>query len=157
MAGRPLLRRFSESMAKSNGEEYVMNAVMEGISLYKIADHLDTTRGLLYTWLHNEDGRWEAYQEARKVGAYAMVEDAHAIADSATNESVALARERVKVRLWQAERANREAFGQQKETNVNISVGDLHLQALQASPAEQIEDAEVIEVLPPAEDWEELI
>jgi hypothetical protein len=135
-------------MKEIDGEQVVFNAIMDGWSLSKVCDMLDESRGLIYMWLHKDEERWRAYQEARKVGAHAMVEEAQAIADGASNEDVALARERVKVRLWQAERANREDFGQQKDTNVNITVGDLHLEALRSMPAEQIEDAEVLEVLP---------
>jgi hypothetical protein len=84
--------------------------------------------------LHGEAECEQRLSRARARSSYSMADDALAIADEAKPEDAVVARLRVQSRQWTAERFNPGAFGQSKGVNVSISVGGLHLQALQALP-----------------------
>jgi AcrR family transcriptional regulator len=118
----------------AGGEEYVLEAVMGGTSTADVSRICDVSRGMLYEWLHKDETRWQRYQEAREIGAHAMADEALDIVDRATNDTITVDRERAKVRQWLAERANKKDFGKDRgDVNLNLSIGDLHLDALQAA------------------------
>ena len=128
------------------------------------------SRELLSRLLHTNYGP-EAdrrLNEARKQGAHAMVEEAREIVDNAPVQRDAInhAKMRADARTWLASRFNREAFGEQRNVQVSVSPGQLHLQALQhraareaearllhaAAPAQlatpsEVVDAEIVEVV----------
>jgi hypothetical protein len=147
MAGRPIYRASVKLVEQMGGEEFVLEAVMSGASTSSVARLCDISRGMLYEWLHKDAERWQRYQEAREIGAFALADEALEIADTATSETVAVDRERVRVRQWLAERANKQEFGKDAGVQVNLTVGDLHLTAVKSAPgrpaiAAPVEDAE---------------
>jgi hypothetical protein len=153
MAGRPIYRASVKRIEDMGGEEWVISETMAGITVGAICAATDVTRGMFYQWIHKGGDRWEKFQQARRLGAFALADQAQEIVDSSDPLNIAVDRERAKIRTWLAERANREAFGAQKEQAQVLNVGELHLHALQQSesaaptalPAESsanIEDAE---------------
>ena len=104
----------------------------------------------------------QVLSRARSSGSARGIEEALEIADDATEDDVQVARLRVGHRQWIAERLAPE-FKQQKGTNVHISIGALHLDALRQRASavatlapsesaldnraipEQIEDAQVVD------------
>jgi len=155
MAGRPIYREAVVRIEDKGGEAYVLECIMDGHPTAAVAAVCDISRGMLYEWLHKDNERWERYQEARRIGAHVLAEQALEIVDDATSETIAVDRERARIRQWLAERANPRDFGKEAGVQVNLSIGDLHLQAVKQaalpSPRDNIEDAEY-EVLPELDD-----
>jgi hypothetical protein len=82
-----------------------------------------------------------ALQEARKEQAEKMAEDSLELVDSLahkeelTSQDVSLAKERVGVRKWLSAMNSPERFAQ-KQQNLTLNIGELHLSALKkARPA----------------------
>lgn len=152
MAGRPIYRESVARIEDKGGEHYVLETIMDGHPTAVVAAVCDISRGMLYEWLHKDSERWERYQEARRVGAHVLAEQALEIVDDATSETISVDRERARIRQWLAERANPKDFGKEGAgVNLQLSIGDLHLQAVKQLPAQDIEEAEY-EVLPELED-----
>ena len=149
MAGRPILREAIRRVEALGGEQWVLDNVMNGVSFAQLAKLADVSRGMLYEWMHKDEKRWEAYQKARELGAYALAEDALNLVDTATPDNISVNRERANMRKWLAERANRQAFGQPRDqVPLSLNIGQLHLTAIQeteeprARLAAPVEDAE---------------
>jgi hypothetical protein len=99
---------------------------------------------------------------ARIAGAHALAEEAKEIVDDAevSREGISHAKLRADTRFWIAERWNRDELGGAKGAQINVSIGQLHLDALRTRAARPpvtatvpaptaIVDAEVLEL--PAE------
>lgn len=73
---------------------------------------------------------------ARVRASHLLPEEGKELVDAAglTTAEVAKASSQAKQRNWMAERYNRERYGSSKGVNVSISVGELHLAALKATP-----------------------
>lgn len=155
MAGRPrrqamiaelerLTREFFEDDPIPDHLAYVECLVAAGSSIQATAESLSLTlqftvdRETLRRYLYSLDANHAAERlaRAREEGAHAAAEESRSIADTVDEDggAVAKARLRVSTRQFLAERWNPAAFGQSKGVNVSISVGSLHLQALQAAP-----------------------
>lgn len=146
MAGRPIFREAVNRIQAMGGEQWVLDNVMGGMTLSQVSRLADVSRGMMYLWMHQDAKRWEAYQKAREIGAYAMAEEALEIVDNSSPERISIDRERARMRQWLAERANKKDFGRPQDTApAQISIGQLHLTALQAAalpPAPLVEEGE---------------
>lgn len=78
-----------------------------------------------------------ALDSARARASHVFVEDALEIVDEPQYDApgVSRAASRARQRTWMAERYNRKQYGSDKGVSVTVTVGLLHLQALQAVPA----------------------
>jgi len=151
--------------------DYVCGQIEEGVTHNAIAKAITTyalgidgiTRYSLRRYLDVKYGAEEVdrrFMEAARKAAPMLVEDAQDIVDNAdpspeTGE-LPKAREQAKIRLWRAERSDRDRFGSSPKGNVNINVtlGSLHLDALRnrasiatATPSQiaaPVDEAEVI-------------
>jgi hypothetical protein len=88
---------------------------------------------MLSFWINHTDERRDAVLKARKLKAEKLAEEALEIADEAdetSNSGVNKARLQVDTRKWMASKLDPENYGDTAKTQVNISLGDLHLQAL---------------------------
>lgn len=86
--------------------------------------------------VHGEENVAKAIETARVKSSFALAEEALAIVDekAETSAEIARAASRARSRQWMAERYNQQRFGQNKGVNVQINVGELHLDALRARP-----------------------
>lgn len=125
--------------------DYVCAQVESGVSTTKQAENLKDALGFdvsyerLIAYLREEHGKEAvdaALRSARSRASHCLAESALDLVDAPQTDSVGVqrARNRAHSRHWLAERYNPEAFGQSKGVNVSISVTQLHLQALQATP-----------------------
>ena len=139
MPSRPQLARLSDAIEKAGGEDAIFSLIADGEPMRVIADKLGTSRGMVYHWIHAGGGereqRWEA---AKEIAAHVHVEDAGEILDTApgiTSADVSLARARAEHRMHLAAMFNRRAYGEDKAAGVNvqIDIGQLHLDALRSS------------------------
>ena len=140
MAANPIFRQIVARIESFGGEEFVFDELMGGSTLADLGRIMDVTRGQLYKWMHKDEERWNAYLQAREIGAHAMVDEARDILDEATAHSIAVDRERARIRQWVAERANRGEFGAQTpaQGSLVLSIGELHLAAVQSGDAPAI-------------------
>ena len=91
-----------------------------------------------YEWLRADttQGRWNRWQNVKKVIASDLVEEGLAIVDEADDGTVPAARLRSEYRRWIAERYDRAAYGKpDAQTVVGISIGDDFLAGLKAVEA----------------------
>ena len=143
MAGTPIKRALFAKIEKMGGIEFVCAHIAEGMTIGRLAQFLECSRPLLSLWINQTEERKEAVLRARKLKAEKLAEEALDIADQADETSIGgvnKARLQVETRKWMASKLNPDDFGDKSGPQVNISIGDLHLQALK-----QINRGEVIE------------
>lgn len=187
MAGRPktraVLDRLTTLGASEEPEqtalEYVTHRLAGGDKVLDIAEELEkelkfpVQYGMVIKALKidNDDvAVANALASARKEGAHAKVEEAEQIADdvAADKDMIARAKLQAEMRLWAAERNNRDAYGTVKAAPVTINIAELHIDSLRRMQANDearrlaaatVVDAEVlaIESAPNEQDIEALI
>lgn len=162
---REKLHAFARHVEENGGDDFVFDLIADGLPMRKVAEATGcSSRGLLYSWIKlGGDERRRRLEEARKLSAHATAEDAGEILDDLaksavpiTSADVSLATSRAKYRQWLAGMRNREDFGDRAGVEVNISIGEMHIDALRrnsaaaiaaADPDEEIEEADVVEVI----------
>jgi transposase-like protein len=133
MAGTPVKRALFAKIEQLGGIEFVCAHIAEGMTIGRLAEFLECSRPLLSFWINQTEERKEAVLRARKLKAEKLAEDALEIADSVDETTIGgvnKARLQVETRKWMASKLDPEGYGEQKQAQVNISIGDLHLQAL---------------------------
>jgi len=129
MAGQPKTRK---ALVKLNalGPETIEEMLSDGMTLEDVTKTLDVPKGALNKWLDQPEQQG-LYARARAKAAHNLAEQAIAIADGADSDGdVARDRLRVDTRKWIASRWNASAYADQKNAQVIVNVGDLHLSAL---------------------------
>lgn len=159
MAGRPVLRALNRRIQAAGGDHVVMEMIADGRTMNEIAAEFDSNRRMIYRWLHADEEREKAWNLARRAAAHALVEDGMDILDALARRQLAngmpvapesaevqLAKARAQYRKWLASVRDRDSYGsdQGPAVNVNISAGELHLDALRrkGSAGAQIQEAE---------------
>jgi len=160
MAGRQkpkrivtLLGRLAEEeldLDSPNALDYAVAWLADGKTVQQLADHLTKLAGepvhrgwLTPVLLKLAPNAEQQMNDARRRSSHALVEDAQAIVDTAaaepTREGIAAAKVQADIRTWRAARYDRETFGDKATHAVEISLGDLHLDALRQRAARQQE------------------
>lgn len=164
--GTRLLGLFSKHVEAHGGDDWVFSFVEEGHSMRKVAELTGcSSRGMLYNWIKNGgEARRAKLNAARKISAHCHAEDAGEVLDDLAQEGVissadvSLASSRARYKQWLAGMRNREEYGEKAGVEINLSVGDLHLDALRRNsagvvaplpPSAPVLEAEVVEMLPP--------
>lgn len=146
MTGRPRTHALMEELdtrardTECDGPvDYAMAWLEEGGTLSSLALDIAATTGLppmratLDRILRKHDSEYEQkVTRARSIGALAMAENTLSIADTADEHNHQVSRLRIQSRQWVAERFNKDQLGGNKGVSVSVTVGSLHLQALQA-------------------------
>jgi hypothetical protein len=130
MAGFPMRRALEKKIEELGGIEFVSSHIAEGMTIGRLAEFIECSRPMLSFWINQTEDRKNAVLSARKLKAEKLAEDAMDIADCASSSAVNKARLQVDTRKWMASKLDPEGFGEKSNTEVNISIGDLHLQAL---------------------------
>jgi hypothetical protein len=123
--------------------DYVCEWVSSGKTLTVLAEEITTAgqvgeidtgmlrRYLLRNWPADTDPR---LNKARRAGAHTMVEEARKLiddtSDGATRDQLQRAKLRGDVRMWTAERWNKEELGKAPDIALTINHNTLHLDAL---------------------------
>lgn len=142
-------------------ETAILERLASGETLQAIADSMPIprpdgtikaiSRSFLFDFL-NRKGYREAYHEAMKLHADAVVDQSIKIADETSTDvayAAPKARNQIQIRQWVAGRLNREKWGEQKQVGVEVNIGALHLDALRkfgspkALSGPQIEGAKI--------------
>ncbi len=154
MAGQPKRRAMFELLEQRATDyfegdptqtalDYVACWIEGGGTIVSLADDLGKSLGynvgrewisLMLRREFGEDAASLRLSNARAHASHVMAEDALGISDDVVKSSEDASRNglRVRARQWTAERWNRTQYGSQSVTNVSISLGGLHLTALQA-------------------------
>ena len=135
MAGAPMKRQ-GVALLKEREEE--VEVLLEaGVTHREIWESLGVTQSAWRKW--KGDGGDAIVARARAARASALAEESLTIADTVEerNEAVAKARLRIDTRKWISGAWDRETYGTQApSTNVQVNLGQLHLDALrQQDPA----------------------
>ena len=142
MAGFPMRRALEKKIEELGGIEFVSSHIAEGMTIGRLAEFIECSRPMLSFWINQTEERKEAVLKARKLKAEKLAEDALDIADMADESSataVNKARLQVDTRKWMASKLDPDNFGDKQGPQVNISIGDMHLQALKQINAEVVE------------------
>ncbi len=138
MSGQPKRRRMEQRLDELGGIEWLCEQIGNGVSLRHLAtEHLGCSRWPVMRWVKKDPDRERQYKEARTESASAIAEHAKQLLDDAdvkSTASVQKARNQADYYKYLSSVFDRPNFGppDQKHT-VTLSIGDLHLQALQAS------------------------
>jgi hypothetical protein len=136
MAGKAKTREMEQKIEAAGGAAWLLTRVTEGKTLISLADELGVSRQIISGLLNSEE-HLEALRNARKMAASVLAEESIDIADSATPESVQVDKLRVETRRWTASKWDREVFGEIRGPVVQISLAQLHIDALRrVSPTE---------------------
>jgi hypothetical protein len=157
MPGQPKWNAFLAEVEKRGGEDPILERVEAGETLKEIGLDYGVSRSTMYRWTAVTDERKARYQDARKIAAGALVEEAIEILDEASIDSkagVQKAKAQADIRRWVAGRYDKETFGDDpKGPTVQVNIGALHLDALRqhASPASLPVQEGEFEALPAGE------
>lgn len=134
---RPKLRKLAADIEAAGGDDYIFDLIADGVPMKRIAEPFGVSRPMLYQWRdlqpHREErrARWEA---AMKASAEAKLEEGEEILDEcsgSTSPEVQLANSRANYKMKIAEMRDPDRFGKKAgEVNVNLNIGQLHLDAL---------------------------
>lgn len=134
------------------GEVYFFGRIAAGAKMGDLAEEFGVSRPWLYTWLKvkaRRQVRQAAYEDAKRAAADYHAEEAGSVLDEVredpTSAEVSLAGKKSDHHRWLATVLDRETYGPKgQEVNVNLDLGQLHIQALEEVQGEW-EDVEVME------------
>jgi hypothetical protein len=141
MAGFPMRRALEKKIEGMGGIEFVAAHIAQGMTIGRLAEFIECSRPMLSFWINQTEERRTAVLGARKLKAEKLAEEALEIADQVdetSNSGVNKARLQVDTRKWMAGKLDPENYGDTAKTQVNVNLGDLHLQALKHLKAEVI-------------------
>lgn len=141
MGGRPMARADIKLLDAVGGEELVSEMILEGGTTRSISKRLGISTSSYHAWVRSEPGRRERLNEVRALRAELLDQEGLEIADGLaspdrvqplTREEIAAAKLRVDQRRHMAAQLDPERRGNRTQVDVNLTVGALMLEALQA-------------------------
>ena len=134
MAGKVLRKKILKQIAANGGEEWLHEQIASGVTVTKLAKSFDCSRAYMSQTLNEKPEYKAVLLAAREEAADAIVEEGLDIADALTGESssneISATRERLNWRKFMAGSLNQNKYGSRPQTNVTLSLGDMHLDAL---------------------------
>jgi hypothetical protein len=134
MAGKALRKRILAEVAKNGGAEYIFDRLSSGTTVTAMAKEFECSREYLRNSLHTVPEYKAAMENAKLTAADALVEQGLEMVDAldggSSTQEIAATREKVQWRKFMAGSYNQERYGNRPQTNVTISVSDMHLDAL---------------------------
>lgn len=125
-------------------QERVIEEVLDGMRNGKTVQELAEAQGLVPStvrkWLTATEERYLAYQQARRLQAQAMAEEAIQIARETTNHSSARDRLLIDTLKWAAAKANPAEFGD-KQTVEHQGAQELRVRVVEEEVSVRTEDA----------------
>ena len=140
MAGKALRRRILSDVEAKGGADWLFDQIASGMTMTKLAEHYGCTRSYVSRALNANEEYKRALEQARAEAADALVEEGLHMVDqldgSSSSNEIAATREKVNWRKFMAGSYNQNKYGTRPQTNVTLSIGDLHLDALRKVNAE---------------------
>lgn len=149
MGGRPVLNKLVKDIEAMGGDEVIFERIAGGDTITGIAAELGVSRPFLSARLNRNALTKKMLAEALLQRASAWAEQTLEIAEGVEEEKSAIdkAKLRIDTRKWLAAIEDPDKYGN-KGTAVNVSIGGLHLAALQQVQQETIEGS-AVDVTPP--------
>ena len=150
MAGKALKKKILTDVADNGGADWLYDQIASGVTVAEMARQYGCTRSYVSRSLHTVPEYKAALEGAREEAADALVEQGLEMVDelsalSSSNE-ISATREKVNFRKFMAGSMNQSRYGTRPQTNVTLSIGDMHLSALKKVGGElaalQAEDRE---------------
>ncbi len=134
MAGKALKRKILTEVAAKGGVDWLYDEIASGVTVAELARRYGCSRSYISRSLNSVPEYKVALESAREEAADALVEQGLEMVDSlnessSTNE-IAATREKVNFRKFMAGSMNQAKYGTRPQSNVTISIGDMHLDAL---------------------------
>lgn len=134
MAGKALRKRILTEVASNGGADWLFDQIASGITVAELARQYGCTRSYVSRSLNSVPEYAAALSKARGEAADALVEQGLEMVDGLSGASspteIAATREKVQWRKFMAGSMNQERYGTRPQSNVTLSIGDLHLDAL---------------------------
>jgi len=134
MAGKALRKRILTEVASNGGADWLFDQIASGITVAELARQYGCTRSYVSRSLNSVPEYAAALAKARGEAADALVEQGLEMVDGLSGASspteIAATREKVQWRKFMAGSMNQERYGTRPQSNVTLSIGDLHLDAL---------------------------
>lgn len=111
------------------GIDELIERISDGEAVQTIADDLGITRQMIYQWVRKR-GHQDAFANARKESASALVDAAHAALAVTSPETITIDREIVRLNTWTASRLNREQWGESPKMSVGFDLGSTFVEML---------------------------
>lgn len=156
MAGKALKKKILLEIADNGGADYLFDQIASGVTVAKIAEGYGCTRSYVSRAINSVPEYKDAMERARVEAADALVDQGLEMVDAldggSTANEISATREKVNYRKFMAGSFNQARYGTRPQTNVTLSIGDMHLSALKKVSGEmaalQAEDRkrEVIDV-----------
>lgn len=134
MAGKALRKRILNEVQANGGADWLFDQIASGKTIAKLAEEYGCTRSYVSRTLNEVPEYKRALEQARVEAADALVEEGLHMVDqldgnSSSNE-IAATREKINWRKFMAGSLNQNRYGTRPQTNVTLSISDLHLDAL---------------------------
>lgn len=140
MAGKALRRRILTEVASNGGADWLFDQIASGVTVAELARQYGCTRSYVSRSLNSVPEYAAALSKARGEAADALVEQGLEMVDglsgASTPTEIAATREKVQWRKFMAGSMNQERYGTRPQSNVTLSIGDLHLDALRKFSAD---------------------
>ena len=134
MAGKALKKRILTDVAANGGADWLFDQIASGVTVAEIARQYGCTRSYVSRALHTVPEYKAALEGAREEAADALVEQGLEMVDALDGDSsaneISATREKVNFRKFMAGSMNQNKYGTRPQSNVTISIGDMHLDAL---------------------------
>ena len=134
MAGKALKKKILTEIADNGGAEWLHDQIASGITVAELARQYGCTRSYVSRAINSIPEYKTAMEGAREEAADALVEQGLEMVDkldgSSTSNEIAATREKVNFRKFMAGSMNQNKYGTRPQSNVTISIGDMHLDAL---------------------------
>ena len=134
MAGKALKKKILTEIADNGGADWLYDQIASGITVAELARQYGCTRSYVSRAINSIPEYKTAMEGAREEAADALVEQGLEMVDkldgSSTSNEIAATREKVNFRKFMAGSLNQNKYGTRPQSNVTISIGDMHLDAL---------------------------
>lgn len=134
MAGKALRKRILTEVASNGGADWLFDQIASGVTVADLARQYGCTRSYVSRSLNSIPEYAAALAKARAEAADALVEQGLEMVDGLSGASspteIAATREKVQWRKFMAGSMNQDRYGTRPQSNVTLSIGDLHLDAL---------------------------
>ena len=140
MAGKALRKRILTEVASNGGADWLFDQIASGVTVADLARQYGCTRSYVSRSLNSVPEYAAALAKARGEAADALVEQGLEMVDGLSGASspteIAATREKVQWRKFMAGSMNQDRYGTRPQSNVTLSIGDLHLDALRKFSAD---------------------
>lgn len=134
MAGKALRRKILKTIEQNGGSDWLHEKIASGVNMTQLAADFGCSRAYMSKTLNDVPEYKATLLAAREEAADAIVEEGLAIADSLNGDSssneISATREKLNWRKFMASSMNQNRYGNRPQTNVTLSIGDMHLDAL---------------------------